>query len=70
MATEKKVELLQDHRHGGKTYGKGSILVMDLRIAEWLIGQGVAKSTNPNDARTATPPAMRRGCASCGGRVR
>lgn len=65
--TEKKVELLQEHKHGGHRYAPGSILTMNSRIADWLVAQGVAKfSTN---SRATTAP-VRRGCSHCGGRVR
>lgn len=68
MATEKRVRLLQEHKHGGQKYAAGSVLLMNARVADWLIAQGVATtSASEINSRVAAPTA-RGGCIPCGRR--
>ena len=67
MGAVKIVQLKKRHTHNGIEYQPGYFLTLEVRVAAWLIDQGVAVESRAAPVRQAPPPKMiKRGC--CGGR--
>jgi hypothetical protein len=46
---KKRIELLKQHIHAGLPHKPGAVIELDADLADWLIHEGAAKETTPND---------------------
>lgn len=58
--TKKNVVLLKPHTHAGTKYAPGATLYVAERLADWLVNQGVARFTDPNERVAQLRPTPQR----------